>query len=823
MLHLLLAVAHLTGVDLCLEQLSGHVSWCRGLALVEEHAPDNLGGFSCELGFCLGGSGFPVKPLACCGKLCTAKECCGDEEVCFVGICKDQRELGQSCAKDTHCASGHCGCMADGGSGAVNLGVCYEPGSVAMGDSCKVDAECATGRCTAVACVPGKCVCDDDADCGAAYYCDQGIIGDIGTNTCQPKKDDGVTCTGSNKCLSGHCSTESEVDPCGYCYTPDSGEVGDDCRVDAECVTDRCGYVCGDPGFGKCKCNDHPDCGPGGFCHVQLGGDNLCEDRRADFDECNADYKCLSGFCSGGVTCISCKCYTPGSQAMGEECVIDEHCDVGKCKDTLGFGTRTCVCDTDADCGADEYCDQGFVGGIGANSCHDKKAECETCDRDGKCVSDHCTAIISGKCITLGSKSIGQTCCHDDQCDTGKCEGGVCTCNDDGDCSGGEVCFTPAFGANYCAECKNQSNGTCSWATEYCDEDAGTCEAIKSTGASGCSHDYECYGVCGSDGKCYCQADAFGDGEGCPSSKPICKDNTPAVQTDNECVECTSNSHCGTTAEPYCASFDACVECTSNSHCSDTEYCNTVGSCAAKRANGSSCTDDDQCLGTCGSDGKCYCSTDNGGCSGATPICKSNNITIVTDNECVECTYDSHCPSSEPQCNSNDVCVECISDGHCSSTQYCTSSYSCAALKYEGSSCSSDSQCYANCVGGLCRCNSTTNNGCPSSKPFCIDGGNLTSQEDNDCKECKNDGDCSSSEYCSTGNNCLTLKVLGASCSYNDQCESGQCEGSNCVCGNDADCVAEYGSGADCKKPAISGYCGGTINYCERNGTKYCE
>jgi hypothetical protein len=248
----------------------------------------------------------------------------------------------------------------------------------------------------------------------------------------------------------------------------------------------------------------------------------------------------------------------------------------------------------------------------------------------------------------------------------------------------------------------------------------------------------------------------------------------------------------------------------------------------AKKANGSTCSANNECLGTCGSDGKCYCAASgNGGCSGSTPYCKDNSVANATDNVCVACLSDANCTSASfPECSPNNTCVKCTANSHCTSTQYCTGSYTCAAKKFEGTSCGADDECYAECASdGLCGCNTTTNQGCPSSTPYCEEvGGDIFSQADNNCVECKSNSHCGSNEYCGSSGTCLTKKTMGASCTANDQCQTGQCEGGDCVCDNDADCTAKYGSAYDCNKPVVGGSCGSSVNFCKKSNSDYfCE
>ncbi|NUN15706.1 MAG: hypothetical protein HUU55_18935 [Myxococcales bacterium] len=707
-------------------------------------------GFVCGVSLCIGGPDWPITPSLGCGGFCLGSEFCFDDEICYFGYCTPKKPLGSPCGADNHCKSDHCGCIVDDGLLGVSAGICYKEASKEMGEDCKVDAECITNRCSAELCVTGHCVCDDNNDCGPNQWCDQGdpLLG-IGTNVCKPLKDDGVTCTSSERCKSGHCSTESDLDPCGYCYTPNSGDAGDACRVNAECKSDQCGYVCGAPGFGKCKCNTDLDCGLNQYC----GGGNNCNPQKADCSTCDADNKCLSGVCTASVlgTCI-----TPNSATLGQSCCHDDECVVGKCgSDGL------CQCTEDFHCGDNQYCAKN---GLNQNECTPKKNECETCDADRKCKSDYCTAAVLGTCVTTNSKTLGAACCHDDQCTTNRCGGnGTCECTTDSHCGANKYCALNGLNGNSCepkkAECETCDSDHKCLSNNCTAAISGKCvtEGLKNLGQSCCHNDQCAVGTCGANGLCVCQTDAD------------CEDNQYCAENGLNSASCEPKKNRG-------------ESCSSDAQCKSDDCRGLVGLMECIKENvaeiGETCYANDECIeGTCGSSGECVC------------------------------TMDSHCPSNQycanPLLSNADCepkkaeCVTCDADNKCLSN-HCTSAISGKCITPNslniGVSCCHNDQCKSDRCGpnGLCECD--VNADCADNK-YCADNGlnaNTCEPKKADCETCDADYKCLSGECtASISGKCIdsNSKDVGQSCCHNDQCIGSQtCQSGSCRCTLDSHC-----------------------------------
>lgn len=139
--------------------------------------------------------------------VCNEDDDCGPGNFCNMGVdvqvnaCQPLKADGESCA------------AIDGGrtclGGRCSWGRCYTPGGAAMGETCYVDAACAKGKCSSIDGTKGQCVCKDDPDCGAGFWCDAGL--DTKLNACKRKLDKGEVCgkvgdiNVGHRCKSGKC------------------------------------------------------------------------------------------------------------------------------------------------------------------------------------------------------------------------------------------------------------------------------------------------------------------------------------------------------------------------------------------------------------------------------------------------------------------------------------------------------------------------------------------------------------------------------------------------------------------------------------------
>ncbi|HSK75320.1 MAG TPA: membrane dipeptidase [Thermoanaerobaculia bacterium] len=139
--------------------------------------------------------------------VCNEDDDCGAGNFCNMGVdlqvnaCQPLKADGESCA------------AIDGGrtcrGGRCAWGRCYTRGAVAMGGTCYVDDACAQGKCSSIDGTRGRCVCKEDSDCGAGFWCDKGL--DLNVNSCKRKLSRGEICgkvgdiNVGHRCRSGSC------------------------------------------------------------------------------------------------------------------------------------------------------------------------------------------------------------------------------------------------------------------------------------------------------------------------------------------------------------------------------------------------------------------------------------------------------------------------------------------------------------------------------------------------------------------------------------------------------------------------------------------
>jgi hypothetical protein len=206
----------------------------------------------------------------------------------------------------------------------------------------------------------------------------------------------------------------------------------------------------------------------------------------------------------------------------------------------------------------------------------------------------------------VSNLALGATCNVDDQCASGRCIGGTCQCDQDGDCPTGQSCFKPVVGANFCSK---------------------TDLAIGAV----CNRDAECRSDHCEGGHCVCRRD--GD---CPASQ-ICRtpvtganrceagtDGTLAIgavcQQDNQCKsgQCEGD-HCVCRSDTDCPTGQSCfTPITGANFCQST----TLGL-------GAACNRDSQCRSDKCQGGACRCNKDSD-CSGSQQCRKP----LIGNNHC---------------------------------------------------------------------------------------------------------------------------------------------------------------------------------------------
>ncbi len=499
---------------------------------------------------------------------------------------------------------------------------------------------------------------------------------------------------------------------------------------------------------------------------------------------CTSSQICASGLCDG--VCVECRAVPQAGCNF-----TTEYCELGRCLARRGLGqtcgfsdqcqSNTCsggVCKTpcsgDAGCATNQFCD--LVAGV----CEPKAANDEPCVDDNVCLSDVCAGVSCQDCrnaptakgcnfgsqyceanVCKAKKPLGQGCGFDDQCQSGKCSGGVCKtpCSNDSGCSSTEfcdlvagvcapevpngdpcvddnVCQSDVCAGTACRQCRNAPNQKgCNFGSQYCE--GNVCKAKKSTGQS-CS---------------------FND-------------------------QCQSNTCVGGTCK---------TSCSSDANCSGSQWCDLVfGACEAKKSNNTGCSNNNQCTsGLCGGvPPQCRQCLGNGNCGGSQYcegfVCKNKKANGQS------CGFDDQCQSNK--CSGGTCKTSCSSDANCSSSQWCDLVFgACEAKKSNNTGCSNNNQCSSGVCGGL---------------PVPL------------CRQCLSNANCGGNQYCE-GFVCKNKKANGQDCGFGDQCTSGLCGGlpAKCrQCLSNANCGSnQYCSGFVCNNKKSNGQSCVTSSWCTSN------
>ena len=394
--------------------------------------------------------------------------------------------------------------------------------------------------------------------------------------------------------------------------------------------------------------------------------------------------------------------------------------------------------------------------------------------------------------------------------------GDVYKCQDDcwilvDDCGANEECVDPIIGVTKCeSTCECTSSSQCDW-----DEKCVSCECVDKT----CSDFSGTSGSCSWGGTTECKP---GETKGADSYE--CQDLGPVkcwkkIQdcsnskycydipgfADPECVECYSDSHCGSNEECDNYQCESICECDTNSDCTSYEKCDGCW-CEDK-----DCDDFSGAGDQCGWTGETECQpgetkgADAYKCHDYGPVdcwkkiqsCGSSEYCYDmpgwADPDCVECYQDSHCGANE-ECNDygcQSTC-DCGNDWECADDEKCDGCYcvdkTCDDYANTEGSCS-----WASALVGLTECKPGETVGADSyqcqdlgpaacwvllqecsSPDYCYD---IVGPADPECVECYEDDHCSADEECDS-NKC----VPACECSDDSDCAGGQkCSGS-CWC-----------------------------------------
>ena len=181
-------------------------------------------------------------------------------------------------------------------------GKAYAPDSKTLNQDCRFDSECISDQCTSVLCstFDGRCVCNDDGDCGSSSYCQDEIPANPSDNDCVPRKANWDSCSRDGQCQSGACGGCADLT--GWCFTPRSKTYGQGCRADTECTTDRCSADCYINPTGSCLCDSDSHCSSTQYCGWGTNS-GKCQNKKSRGAVCSSNRECLSGNCRWSFTC----------------------------------------------------------------------------------------------------------------------------------------------------------------------------------------------------------------------------------------------------------------------------------------------------------------------------------------------------------------------------------------------------------------------------------------------------------------------------------------------------------------------------------------
>lgn len=562
--------------------------------------------------------------------------------VCISTVCDADNKCGYANGSGT-CTTGTAGTVCRSGLCATtgaNAGKCVA--CLGSTDCMGTTPACDIAANTCVACTaadPGYCqgltpVCNDAAKTCAPCNGDNGSSGTLSCPTLQQPY-----CRGDGAC--GKCTVDVD---CGvghngpFCLAA-TGACGNICSIDAQCGGGSWCNDLGGPGSCQTKTpNGQPV--PGGTCTLNVGAracasavcdsDNACgyADGGGSCNSGNAGTVCRSGLCSVSGVCLG-----AGACVVDGDCTSDKWCRAAACvaklpngtamptvgghqpplngQCTTAAGTAVCasgVCDT-----TDNAC--GYAGGTGP---------CTTGNAGTVCRSGSCSN--SGVCVNAGSCVVDSDCSSSQWCNAGSCAGKFAN----GTAIPVVVGHTPVLDGHCTAPA-----GTTVCTSAVCDISDDACGYANGNGTcDGTSGPVVCRStICGTTGtnagKCVA-CNVNGD----------CQSPTPACDTDNRCVQCTTTSRQACTgATPVCnATNRTCSPCggdfggASPLACPDDmqPFCKNDGTCGR-------CTVNADCIGHAGGP---FCNATTGACG----------TNCAVDGDCGSVTSGRVCHDSTKLC-----------------------------------------------------------------------------------------------------------------------------------------------------------------------------
>ncbi|MFO0747661.1 MAG: Dickkopf N-terminal cysteine-rich domain-containing protein [Myxococcota bacterium] len=697
---------------------------------------------------------------------CRDDNACATGQACRDGVCVDV-PVDQGCYTDSECGQGqHCnaaevchtppGCNAGDACPAVCYGECVD----GDGDTCYVDADCKDGyycgfpdfadAAGAVAMRSGVCLpkqgCSADEQCGPGEACVNGACQVLATE-CYGDADcgDGYHCVLPDSCLATDGGAADPADPNGNGARP---------------APPMCA--------GQCAPNDPQTCADGTQCPRGTHCEDVCEvPPTCDCADGSSDCGCAMPAPACTVQCVR---DTVGCQS-DSECGQDEYCSCGG-TEPAPFGVAVLVCEClpkQTECKSDDQCAAGqkceIVGCTEGAGC-DPSAD-PSCDADKMPVPvDNCW----GYCVDAGCQDdsqcgAGYYCNHDNCGATDPASGerpvmcpGVCEPITNGECKGDADCG--AFGR--CVTVCEGPAGADFAPPPPCDDPNGNCDPMPPPPPQYCKNvcEYEQPQSCDP-----ADPNTCGEGTHCEMTCGGVLPNGLVVACPYLCVpdqgKCESNCDCPSGEQctnGTCLVLDP-LPCDANGACPDGMACGCGGrpgdpstdvACfpqcrpvEPQCCKDSDCGDGSQCV-----DGACqawYCGNgadtcpDGYECTSTCPVPTPANGLVV----CLSvCTPKAQACSSDCDCSPDQACLA----GECTVANRINECYPNGCL--DDSWCAPGELCALACPG--CAAGSTN---CPPCQGFCVAQ-----------PECKSDADCGDGQYCVLDSYTETCPCADGSC-----------------------------------------------------------
>jgi len=737
----------------------------------------------CQSGFCVDG--------VCCNTACTesCKSCDvqGSPGTCsFVPAGGAPREASACPESDVSTCGLDGTCDGNGGCRNQIAGTVCKAGSCDVASVVDVNVCDGRGRCKpgpATICAPYNCdpstgacaaKCKSDSDCVTGVTCVNGSCG-LKPRAAQCAKDSECA---SGFCTDGVCCNIGCHGPCVSCSQ--TGREGTCWPVEAG--NDDPHKVCKDQG--PASCGQTGECDGVGGCSLYVA-ETVCV-----APSCSGDILNTSGTCDGIGACRP-----PGVRA----------CAPFRCSD----GACLPRCNSDADCVAGEFCQNGSCGPKSDGSPCAMGSECKSsfCV-DGVCCAEACMGACRscslpssmGKCTPLPAGAADpRNVCVDK---------GAASCGTNGKCDGAAGCDVYAKGtvcaAEHCDANVYTPAGLCTASGACVAPDAVRCAPFACNGT-------KCFVACTADANC--------------SSGNVCNANSCGLKMDG--AFCADRKECqsGNCAQGVCCATACASVCKSCALPTSMGLCINVPDSQPDPAG--TCLDGGAT--TCGNNGRCQagaCQSYAQGTPCQPASCPTGTATLTPGSSCDgagTCVTPAATTCFPFRCGVAACKSTCTADADCAPPGVCSAG-SCG-LKPNGAICGDGVECQSGiCAQGTC-CKTACTGSCLScgllgSAGTCasvpMGGSDPAGQcRDQGAPSCGTDGVCDGAGGC-------RLYAAGTECAA-PTCPTGSttatlsrtCDGAgNCRAGVMQSCAPYNCNGTACKAACTgNGDCSGT-NVC---------